>query len=109
MWHHIPHIMKAKLLLHIKKPLSYYEFTEIKVWKVRKGKNFPEGVKYSMTYIRKEKGKFKRILGYDNERGKGHHKHMLDKEIEIKFINWRDLIDSFYQDVENVRGEKYED
>ena len=44
----------------------------MKVWKVPKSKDFPDGVKYSFVYIHNGK----RVLGYDNERGKGHHKHI---------------------------------
>jgi len=101
--------MEAKLLLHIKKPLSDYEFTEIKVWKVKKNKNFPEGVKYSMVYIKKVKGKYNRIFGVDNERGKGHHKHINKTESELEFKNWKKLLDSFYKEVEKLRGENNAD
>jgi len=37
-------------------------------WKVPKSNDFPEGIKYAFVYIHHGK----RILGYDNERAKGH-------------------------------------
>ncbi|MBI4595217.1 MAG: hypothetical protein HY730_02440, partial [Candidatus Tectomicrobia bacterium] len=43
-------------------------------WKVPASKDFPEGIKYAFAYIHKGR----RILGYDNERAKGHHKHIVD-------------------------------
>ena len=96
-------------MIHNKKPLGEYEFTEIKVWKVPKDKDFPEGVKYSMTYIRKDKGKLKRIFGFDNERRKGHHMHLFDNEVEIEFHGWEDLLVEFNKKVEKIREEFHED
>lgn len=108
MWDYIPHIMRANLLIHNKKPLSHYEFIEIKVWEITEDKNFPEGVKYSMVYIRKDKNKFNRILGFDNEKGKGHHMHLYDKEIKIEFNGWKDLLKQFYKKVEKLREDFHE-
>jgi len=61
----------AKLRYHLKRIFPEGDIMEIKVWEVPKSEDFPEGVKYSMAYIKVEEGGAKRILGYDNERGKG--------------------------------------
>ncbi|MFO7642020.1 MAG: hypothetical protein R6X17_12365 [Candidatus Competibacteraceae bacterium] len=34
----------------------------------------------------------KRIVGYDNERGKGDHKHLGDREQPYRFVNPRQLL-----------------
>ncbi|WP_461833403.1 toxin-antitoxin system TumE family protein [Desulfothermus sp.] len=52
---------------------------EIKIWKVKKTQDKPQGLKYSLVYI--EKGK--RIIGYDNAEGKGDHRHYWIKNIPI--------------------------
>lgn len=50
------------------------------IWRVEKSEKFPAGVKYSFVYIHNGK----RVLGYDNERAKGDHKHIYHKGIEIE-------------------------
>jgi len=54
--------MGAKLVLHDKVVLSLEEIVEIKIWKVPRSEEYPEGFKYSLVYVKKGK----RILGYDN-------------------------------------------
>ena len=66
----------AELILHDKQKTKEGDIIEVKIWKVEKSRDFPDGIKYSFVYVHNEK----RVLGYDNERGKGHHKHFLDKE-----------------------------
>ncbi len=51
---------------------SLEEIVEIKIWKVPRSEEYPEGFKYSLVYVRKGK----RVLGYDNYQGHGHHKHI---------------------------------
>ena len=70
----------------------------MKVWKVPKSKDFPDGVKYSFVYIHNGK----RVLGYDNERGKGHHKHIKGKEAEIEFKDSESLLLQFKREIEEL-------
>ena len=42
------------------------------------------------------------ILRYDNERGKGDHRHMGDLEEAIKFTSLEALYDAFYADMERM-------
>lgn len=81
---------------------------EIKILEVPKSEDFPEGVKYSMVYAKAERDGYRRILGYDNEKGKGHHRHFFDKEEKIEFENWKDLVKIFFEDVKKLRRELYE-
>jgi hypothetical protein len=57
-------------------------------------------LKYSLVYIREGK----RVIGYDNAEGKGHHRHYKGKEVAYDFRNVDLLIEDFYEDVEKVRG-----
>lgn len=44
------------------------------------------------------------ILRYDNERGKGDHKHMGEEEIPYTFTTPQTLLDDFWNDVDNWRS-----
>ncbi len=46
----------------------------------------------------------RRIVGYDNERGKGDHRHFKGRETAYRFVNAKKLIADFLADVEKVRG-----
>ena len=90
--------MPAIKLIHIKE--EYAEgFVEIVIWRV------PEPVppsehsyKYRLVYIVEGK----RVVGYDNERGKGDHKHTRDAELPYTFQNPARLVADFMQDIEGL-------
>ncbi len=42
-----------------------------------------------------------RVVGYDNERGKGDHKHIDGREFQYRFIDIDTLMRDFLRDVEN--------
>ncbi len=52
--------------------------------------------KYRLVYVVNRK----RIVGYDNERGKGDHKHLGDKELNYAFADVKQLLTDFMIDVE---------
>ena len=98
----------VKLRYHLKRVFPEGDIMEIRIWEVPKSKDFPEGVKYSLVYILIDERGARRVIGYDNERGKGHHRHYFDKEERIEFTGWEELVDSFLQDVKKLRRELYE-
>jgi hypothetical protein len=59
------------------------------------------GLKYSLFYgypgIR--------MVGYDNERGKGDHRHFQGQETDYAFSSVERLIADFWSDVRTLRGE----
>ncbi|MHB8248439.1 MAG: toxin-antitoxin system TumE family protein [Acidithiobacillus sp.] len=55
-------------------------------------------VKYRLVYIVNGH----RLVGYDNERGKGDHKHIRDKEFPYVFQDVATLIRDFMRDAEEV-------
>jgi len=79
------------------------DIIEIKIWGVKKSIDFPHGLKYSLVYINKNK----RLLGYDNERMKGDHKHYFNKQIKYNFIDIDKLRDDFEKDVKELRRKLY--
>jgi len=90
--------MSSELIFYEKRVFSERNIVEMKIWEVPKSKAFPEGVKYSFVFIHDNK----RILGYDNEREKGHHKHYKGKEIPIKFKDPETLLLNFQKEVEEL-------
>lgn len=72
---------------------------EIVIWQV------PEPVppsehpyKYRLVYVVEGK----RMVGYDNERGKGDHKHLGDSEGPYRFVNPQQLMADFMADVKGA-------
>ena len=41
-----------------------------------------------------------RVIGYDNERGKGDHKHVRGRELRYRFVDIDTLMRDFLRDVE---------
>jgi hypothetical protein len=52
--------------------------------------------KYRLVFVRDGQ----RLVGYDNERGKGDHKHVVDRELTYRFIDIDTLVRDFLRDVE---------
>ena len=46
-----------------------------------------------------------RLIGYDNERGKGDHRHVGDREEAYAFTSPEAMIADFLADVRTLRGE----
>jgi hypothetical protein len=60
------------------------------------------GLKYSLFY-----GSIGvREVGYDNERGKGDHRHFQGVETSYEFGGVEQLMADFWADVRTLRGEK---
>ncbi|MFB4373481.1 DUF6516 family protein [Agrobacterium sp. CR_3] len=55
--------------------------------------------KYSMVYIQDDV----RVVGFDNERGKGDHMHLDGKEFPYRFTTIDQLIEDFVSEVEKRR------
>ncbi|MHB9118447.1 MAG: toxin-antitoxin system TumE family protein [Burkholderiales bacterium] len=69
---------------------------EIVVWRVPKPVPPSEHpFKYRLAYIVAGK----RVVGYDNERGKGDHKHLAGREEPYHFNSPDQLVADFWRDV----------
>jgi Family of unknown function (DUF6516) len=96
-------IIKAKRLVQEKVAYSAAELVEMVVWQVPTP--VPPSLhdfKYRLVYIVNGE----RVLGYDNERGKGDHKHLFGIESELKFVSIDDLLEQFVSEVELLRHER---
>jgi len=92
--------MKATLLIRERVVFDDGSLAEMVVWRVpRPVPPAPHGFKYRLAYIVDGK----RVLGYDNERGKGDHKHVEGREHAFLFTSIDDLISRFVAEVEALR------
>lgn len=70
---------------------------EMVVWQVPKPVPPSEHrFKYRLVYVKNGR----RVVGYDNERGKGDHKHLGEIEVAYRFIDIDTLMADFLRDVE---------
>ena len=58
------------------------------------------GLKYSLFYGYPGR----RLVGYDNERRKGDHRHLDDRELRYIFVSVEQLVADFLADVRRMRG-----
>jgi hypothetical protein len=94
--------MKAELLLHQRIDYDDGAIVEMVLWRVPSP--VPpsiHGLKYSLFYGRPGV----REIGYDNERGKGDHRHYRNVEMAYQFSTVEQLIADFWSDVRALRGE----
>lgn len=92
---------KAVLVFRDKQTLADGTIIEMRIWRV------PEPVapsrhafKYSLFYGREGI----RLIGYDNERGKGDHRHRGGTEEAYHFTTVENLIADFLSDIDALKG-----
>lgn len=91
--------MKAELLFKEKNTLEDGSILEVVIWKLpKKTADRPHGLKYRL-YHGDNQGSC--LVRYDNESGKGDHKHIGNKEFPYQFIDHDTLLKDFYQDVQD--------
>jgi len=92
--------MKAARLIHQRHILSGDIFVEMVVWDVPKAlKGSHHHFKYRLALVVDEIC----VLRYDNELGKGDHKHIDGREIAYQFTDAQRLLKDFWRDVSNWR------
>ncbi len=97
--------MKATRIFHDKAVLPDGAIVEMTIWQLPHATSErAHGLKYSLFYGREGK----RIVGYDNERGKGDHRHVHDVESWYRFVSAEQLVADFLADIERVKNEHHE-
>jgi len=92
--------MKATLLLRERHILDEHSFVEMVIWELpRVLPGSAHRFKYRMAYV--VDGAC--VLRYDNEAGKGDHRHIDQVETAYSFSTLDQLVDDFWQDVEDRR------
>jgi len=80
--------------------LSRRAFVEIVIWKLPKPlSRSTHAFKYRMTYVANGRC----VLRFDNEAGKGDHKHLDEIEVPYRFTNLVQLQDDFWATVKRRR------
>jgi hypothetical protein len=93
--------MKARRIFYDKAMLPDGSILEMVIWQLpAPTDDRPHSLKYRLFYGRDGK----RIVGYDNERGKGDHKHLLDVEKRYKFTSVEKLVADFLADIERIKN-----
>ncbi|AMC35335.1 hypothetical protein VN23_12305 [Janthinobacterium sp. B9-8] len=95
--------MKAKLMMNLRQPVSENAFAAIKIWQVPQPVRASlHTLKYSLALVRNGVC----LLRYDNEAGKGDHKHIGQDEINYEFQDAAKLLDDFWADVDMILKEQ---
>ncbi|MBI1779340.1 MAG: hypothetical protein HYR63_28740 [Proteobacteria bacterium] len=95
--------MRAELLIRERVVYPDGSLVEMVVWRVpRPVAPSPHGFKYRFAYVVGRK----RLVGYDNERGKGDHRHFMGRERAFTFTSIEELLARFVAEVEALRNEQ---
>jgi len=96
---------KATPLLHEKVVLSDESIIEIVLWRLpRPTPDRPHGLKYRLYYGRRGVC----LVRYDNETGKGDHRHVRGREMPYEFKSIAQLRRDFERDVKAAGGKDEE-
>ena len=92
--------MKAELVYRTKRVLSDGSIIEMVIWRLPEPvPGSAHGYKYRL-YFGKDG---LRLVGYDNERGKGDHRHLDQGETAYRFTTPEQLVHDFLEDVRRWR------
>jgi hypothetical protein len=92
--------MKAELLFRKREGLTETAFVELVIWRVQEPvRGSSHAYKYSLALV--SEGVC--VLRYDNEAGKGDHKHVAGRELDYRFVDLATLQTDFWTDVEMWR------
>jgi hypothetical protein len=94
--------MKARLLFRRRVVLSLTEFTELVLWRVPQSvKGSAHDYKYRFAFVADRQC----VVRYDNEAGKGDHRHFGEAESPYVFSGVDKLLADFERDVRRWRDE----
>lgn len=95
--------MSAQLLFRHRQDFDDGAILEAILWKVTEPIG---GGSHSYKYRLYYGYPGRRVVGYDNERGKGDHRHLQGREERYEFTGPEQLFDDFLADVAAARGER---
>ncbi len=94
--------MSAELVVRRRIAYGNRDFVEMVVWRVPTPvPPSDHGFKYRLVYVVDGK----RVLGFDNERGKGDHRHEGDHETPYQFTGVEQLVADFIEAVTQWRSD----
>lgn len=91
----------AKRIFYDKFVFADGAIREMSIWRLPETSvERPHGLKYSLFYALPGT----RLVGYDNELGKGDHRHYKNVEEPYSFTTVEKLVADFRSDIERLRG-----
>lgn len=96
--------MPARIIFRDKYIYADKAIREMIIWRLPYTDSEPYDFKYLLMYGYPGKC----LVRYDDERGKGDHRHDGDREEAYTFIPVEQLIQDFKTDIEHMRGEQHE-
>ena len=98
--------MKACELFNRRVPVEEQAFAELVLWEVTEPlSGSKHRYKYRLAFV--VAGAC--VLRYDNEAGKGDHKHLCGKEVKYHFVSVDKLVAEFFEDVRRWSDENSND
>ena len=98
--------MKAKQLVRQRVEISASRFAELVIWQLPKPLEASlHSYKYRLAYV--VEGEC--VMRYDNEAGKGDHRHLGAAEMGYKFKSPRQLMADFFNDIQRYNHEHPDD
>ena len=92
--------MKARLVARERRRIGQNGFADLLIWRVpHPVEGSRHDFKYSLAFVHREVC----VVRYDNERGKGDHRHYLDVEERYAFTSLEQLVADFEADVNRLR------
>jgi Family of unknown function (DUF6516) len=96
------HNMKAALLLKERLPFGEEAFAELVIWRLpQPAAASTHSFKYRLAFI--VAGEC--VLRYDNESGKGDHRHTLTRELSYAFESPEKLVEDFLREARRIDRE----
>ena len=92
--------MKAELTYEFRDVTPEGHLIQMVVWQLRPAPRSSHGLKYRLVYIVDGI----RVVGFDNERGKGDHCHLDGVEHPYRFQSLERLIEDFIAEIEKRRA-----
>lgn len=98
--------MKARELFNRRVPVAEQAFAELVLWELPEPlSGSKHAYKYRLAFV--VEGAC--VLRYDNEVGKGDHKHLDAQEMKYRFVSVDKLVADFFEDVKRWRDENSND
>jgi len=94
-------MVRARLVLHEKQVEEDGSIVEAKIWTVPSSSLYPDGVKFSLVYIRSGS----RMVGYDNAHGRA-HRHYRGETQPYRFLTIQALLRDFQRDLNRIKQEE---
>ena len=92
--------MAVELIAQDRFPLDDHSFVDLVIWRLPQPvRGCSHSFKYRLAYVEKDHC----VIRFDNEAGKGDHKHIGRHESLIQFVSIARLYDDFYEEVDQWR------